>query len=246
MSDLITIGGLQPFTMIDYPRKISAVVFLQGCNLRCRYCYNRSLLCSKADKGTEISFENLVSFLEKRRGFLESVVFSGGEPCLQRGLKEAMCLVADMGYKVGLHTNGFYTDVLTEIIEKKLADFIAIDFKAPFSRYEEITGAAINKEEYSRLADLLVSSNIEYEYRTTLHNGLLSEKDLFEMADWLIAHRIDNYALQEYKHGNSFDQKLAYSLGVSLSNLLYDKFKNGIKNFIIRSDSDANSKKLAA
>ena len=66
------------------------------------------------------------------------------------------------------------------------------------------------------------------------------------MADWLIAHRIDNYALQEYKHGNSFDQKLAYSLGVSLSNLLYDKFKNGIKNFIIRSDSDANSKKLAA
>lgn len=246
MSNLITIGGLQPFTMIDYPKKISAVVFLQGCNLRCRYCYNRSLLCSEADKSRVVSFENLISFLKKRRGFLEAVVFSGGEPCLQRGLREAMGIVKDMGYKIGLHTNGFFADTVGEIINKNVADFIAIDFKAPFNRYQEITGYSINKEKFSCLADLLVKSGIEYEYRTTVHNRLLSEKDLFEMTDWLIAHHIENYALQEYKHGNSFDEKLPNLPGLYLSNALYNKFEKNINNFIIRSDSDANNRELAA
>ncbi|MDD3000954.1 MAG: anaerobic ribonucleoside-triphosphate reductase activating protein [Candidatus Riflebacteria bacterium] len=246
MSDLITIGGLQPFTMIDYPKKISAVVFLQGCNLRCRYCYNTSLLCSENDKSSVISFESLVSFLEKRRGFLEAVVFSGGEPCLQRGLQEAMSVIKDMGYKIGLHTNGFFADAVIEIINNNAADFIAIDFKAPFNRYQEITGYSINKEKYSYLADLLVNSEISYEYRTTVHNGILSENDLFEMADWLIAHRVENYALQEYKHGNSFDQNLPNLPGLYLSNMLYNKFDKNISNFIIRSDSDANYRELAA
>lgn len=233
-SEKILVGGLQPLTMIDFPGRLASVVFTQGCNLRCRFCYNRTLL---SDTTTDpLTWHSIIEFLKDRQGFIEGVVFSGGEPCLQPGILDAMREVRDLGYEIALHSNGFFPEVVEQAISERLLQFVAVDFKAPFSKYEAITRLPVDVAPYARLADLLVDSGVKYEYRTTVHPGLLTDADILQMADWLVSKKISNYAIQKFKHGEALDASLppvpANCIKASTLLLLRSRFSN----FTLRSD----------
>ena len=247
MNDLIKVGGIQPFTLIDFPGRMAAVLFLQGCNLRCRFCYNTTLLTKEVEYETQPSFEEAVRLLVSRKGFLDGVVFSGGEPCLQKGLLQAIDIVKNLGYEVCLHTNGFFPNVVKQAINQNLLDFVAVDFKSPFYKYKDICGIWVNESEYSELADFIVSSGVEYEYRTTVQPDLLNENDLIVMSEWLKKHKINTYAVQEFVHGNVLDKKLKPSLGrIWLTEKASNSFRSAVRNFIIREENKAYTLKIAA
>lgn len=134
---IVNVGGLVKFTTIDYPGKIAAVVFLQGCGWRCHYCHNKHLFSQERPPGTP-GWKQVVDFLERRAGLLDAVVFSGGEPTLQGGLYNAACVVSSMGYSVGLHTNGAYPARIERLLG--VVDWIGLDIKAKIEDYPAITG----------------------------------------------------------------------------------------------------------
>jgi pyruvate formate lyase activating enzyme len=133
------IGGLQKFSLLDYPGKISAVVFTQGCNFRCPYCHNPELVDPERFQEC-IPEDEIFAFLETRRGKLEAVTVTGGEPTIQNGLSSFVRRIKDMGFMVKLDTNGSRPEVLEELIRHKLIDYIAMDIKAPLEKYEAVTG----------------------------------------------------------------------------------------------------------
>ena len=170
-------GGLIKFTLIDFPGRPAAVIFTQGCNFRCRYCHNPELVYPHlfTEPAPE---EEIWSFLQRRQGTLEGVVVSGGEPTLFDDLPEFMAKIKKLGYKVKLDTNGTRPDMLAELIEKKLVDYIAMDLTAPLDKYNLITGVDFNPEILSRSMELIRNSGLEYEFRTTYDKEVLDDSDI--------------------------------------------------------------------
>lgn len=173
-------GGLIKFTLIDFPGRPAAVVFTQGCNFRCRYCHNPELVYPHlfTEPAPE---EEIWSFLQRRQGTLEGVVVSGGEPTLFDDLPLFMTKIKQLGYKVKLDTNGTRPDMIAELIEKKLVDYIAMDLKAPLDKYNLITGVDFNPEILTRSMDLIRQSGLEYEFRTTYDKEVLTDADIEEL-----------------------------------------------------------------
>lgn len=229
------VGGMLPLTLIDYPGYMATVIFTQGCNLRCRFCYNWSLL----PQNSENTYDNetLMSFLRDRQGFIEAVVFSGGEPCMQPHLIDALGKVRDLGYEVGLHTNGFYPEVVKTAIQKRLVQFVAVDYKAPFARYQAITGSNPNEAKFVDLAKFIVNSGVKYEYRTTVHPSLVSNGDVLTMAADLVEWGVENYALQQYKHGSTYDQTLVAANAAWLNLETLAKVRQMLSGVEVRGDS---------
>ncbi len=187
------IGGFQKTSLIDYPNKIAAIVFTQGCNFRCGYCHNPELAELKK---TEFKTEEILDFLESRIGKLDAVVITGGEPTLHGGLTDFIREVKHMGYLVKLDTNGTNPNLLASLIENELIDYIAMDVKAPLYKYEEITKSNIKTETIYSSIKIIMESKINYEFRTTLVNGELDISDLEEMGKLLKdakAHYIQNF-----------------------------------------------------
>lgn len=244
LNDKVRVGGMQPFTMIDFPGRLASVLFLQGCNLRCRFCYNGTLLPGIARE--HIAWEAVINFLKDRQGFVEGVVFSGGEPCMQPGLLAAMHEVRELGYEIALHTNGFFPDVVEKAIEQRLLQFIAVDYKAPIARYGEVTGQSVSEKAFGRVAELIVASGIRHEYRTTFHPRLISEKELMIMADWLVEKKISSFALQKFKHGGAYDASLPPVIGPWILNTTLLKLKSRFANFTLRSDGSNDLQQIAA
>jgi pyruvate formate lyase activating enzyme len=166
----LQVGGLVPMTTVDYPDRLSAVVFCQGCPLRCRYCHNGSLLPRHADGG--VSWHRVLDFLDSRRGLLDAVVFSGGEPTQQRALSAAIETVRKKGFNIGLHTAGIYPERLSELLP--LLDWVGLDIKALPEDYPDLTGMAGSGELAWRSARLLVESGLPHEIRTTWHPALMT------------------------------------------------------------------------
>lgn len=170
------ICGLAKMSTIDYPSELSAVLFTPGCNFDCFYCHNRLLLSGQAG---DIPLDEITDFLKRRRGLLDGIVISGGEPTLQSDLIPFLRMIKNMGYLVKLDTNGSLPDVIAEVVRHDLADYIAMDYKSPFSRYPEICRAdASGTIESLRL---LRSSEISWELRTTVIPQLTLD-DLLQMA----------------------------------------------------------------
>ncbi len=167
---MLKIGGFTPFTTIDYPDRLGAVLFCQGCPWRCSYCHNRHLL-DDAAPGT-IAWQDVLSFLERRRGLLDAVVFSGGEPTMQAGIEVAVRIVRDKGFLVGLHTAGPYPDRLRSLLP--FLDWIGMDIKAPFDEYEHITGVPRSGDAAGKSARLVRKSGVAHQFRTTLDPFLKS------------------------------------------------------------------------
>lgn len=171
------IGGLIKFTLIDYPGRVAAVVFTQGCNFRCRYCHNPELVYPHLLQ-EPMPQEEVMSFLRRRQGTLEGVVVTGGEPTLQPDLLDFLAAVKSLGYFIKLDTNGAKPDVLQAVIEKKLVDYIAMDLKAPLEKYALITGVSCDIATLQRSMQLIKDSGLAYEFRTTYDKEVLTDKDI--------------------------------------------------------------------
>jgi pyruvate formate lyase activating enzyme len=169
------IGGLVKFSLIDYPGKAAAVIFTQGCNFRCPYCHNPQLVYPELF-AEPLGFDEVLSFLTKRRGLLDGVVLCGGEPTLQEGIAEAIGSIRSLGYAVKLDTNGSNPDVLAEILP--LIDYVAMDIKAPLgSSYDRACGVATDSCDICRSMLLIRASGALYEFRTTLHPAFMPASD---------------------------------------------------------------------
>lgn len=208
MKDRMHIGGLTPLTSTDYPGALAAVVFCQGCPWRCSYCHNPHLIHrhradGAANDGGDGQGENplewsgVVDFLRRRQGLLDAVVFSGGEPTLQDGLREAIAEVCDLGFKVGLHTGGTYPTRLTELLP--LLSWVGMDIKTDFEDYEHVTGAPNSGEKALESARLLLESGVAHEFRTTVHPLYHTPESLLQLAGELSRLGVRHYVLQEFR-----------------------------------------------
>jgi pyruvate formate lyase activating enzyme len=174
------IGGFQKVSLIDYPGRISAVVFTQGCNLRCPFCHNPELV-DPARFEDLIPEAEILSFLEKRKGRLDAVVITGGEPTLQPELTPFTIHLKAMGYRIKLDTNGTLPSLLEEMLDRKLLDYVAMDIKAPLERYSEVTNTKTDGQRILKSISLIMGSGIDYEFRTTAVKSLLGPGDLEEI-----------------------------------------------------------------
>jgi len=180
---MLNVGGLTRCTTIDYPGELAAVLFCQGCPWRCGYCHNRHLMSEQAD--TPISWEEIIRFLERRRGLLDAVVFSGGEPTMQASLPAAISTVKDMGFLIGLHTAGAFPDILGQALQ--LTDWVGMDIKAPFEEYDMITGIPGSGEAARTSAELVRRSGVLHQFRTTLDPFLQKERRIESMQQMVAA-----------------------------------------------------------
>jgi pyruvate formate lyase activating enzyme len=163
----MTINGMQKLTLLDYPGNVACLIFTQGCNFRCPFCHNSGLLdmnnnCEKIDE------KEVFKYLEKRRGLLDGVCISGGEPLLQKDIEDFIRKVKDLGYKVKLDTNGSSPKKLKQLIEDGLIDYVAMDIKNDFLNYDKTAGMCTNIDNIKKSIEIIENSNIEYEFRTTI------------------------------------------------------------------------------
>lgn len=171
------IGGLQKFSLIDYPGKVACIIFTQGCNFRCGYCHNPELVIPEYFCPL-IPEDDVFVFLYKRRQYLEGVVVSGGEPTIQGDLISFMDKIKQLGYLIKLDTNGSQPSVLKQLIQLKLINYIAMDVKATLDRYQEVVGAEFPTEKIKESIEIILSSGIRHEFRTTVVKSACSFDDL--------------------------------------------------------------------
>lgn len=189
----LRVGGLTPLTSIDFPGRLAAVVYTQGCPWRCSYCHNPELLDANAP--TALDWPQVLAFLNKRRGLLDGVVFSGGEPTLQGSLPAALQEVRAMGFQTALHTGGMYPERLSALLP--WLDWVGLDIKGPQQRCDAITTVPGSAAKAWQSLRCLLDSGVAYECRTTWHAGLFSTAELLALADDLTALGVTHWALQE-------------------------------------------------
>jgi pyruvate formate lyase activating enzyme len=175
------IGGLHKFSLSDYPGHVAAVVFTQGCNFRCPFCHNGSLILGDVPESSLIPEEKVFEFLKDRRSQLDGVVISGGEPTIQPDLSDFIHRVIAMGFLVKLDTNGNLPEVLRRLLKEKLIDFIAMDIKAPLDVYDRLTGVQTPISRIKESVKLIAGSGVAHEFRTTVIEPLLSLKDVLSI-----------------------------------------------------------------
>lgn len=189
------IGGFQRFTLSDFPGKTAAIVFFQGCNFRCPFCHNGSLLSPQPERPVEV--EKIIQFLREKRKKLGGVVLSGGEPTLQEDLDEFIRPVRSMGYAIKLDTNGSRPEVITQLLEKKLLDYIAMDIKAPPEKYPVLCGVQINCSTIKKSIRTIAAGGVPHHFRTTFVPSLLTRDDLKAIQCSLPAR--STYIIQPFK-----------------------------------------------
>ena len=207
----LVVGGLTPLSTTDYPDHLSAVVFCQGCPWRCGYCHNPHLLPAKVSG--QIAWNDVLSFLDRRRGLLDAVVFSGGEPLAQKGLVQAVHAARNLGFKIGLHTGGAYPQRFAEVLP--LVDWVGFDIKARFAEYARITTVRGSGDRALASATLLLGSGVAHEFRTTVHPRQHDSPGLARLAQNLSELGVRNYVLQEFRADGCVDATLVKNLPMS-------------------------------
>jgi len=192
------IGGIQKTSLLDYPDKISAIIWTVGCNFRCPFCYNRDIVEGKTEIIPE---EEVLSFLKKRKGLLEGLVITGGEPLLHKDITDFLEKVKKLGYPIKIDTNGSFPEKLKELIDKKLVDYISMDVKAPKNKYSQLTGKKIDIKKIQKSIKLIQNSDIDYEFKTTFVPTLLTKEDIIKIGEWLKGSK--KYFLQQFKNDTS-------------------------------------------
>jgi pyruvate formate lyase activating enzyme len=190
-------------SLVDWPGQLAAVVFCQGCGWHCRYCHNPHLIPFR--QPGRYAWEGILSWLEHRRGLLDAVVFSGGEPTLHPGLYAAMQQARALDFKIGLHTGGPVPENLFPLLP--LLDWVGFDFKAPFPSYERITGHSHGEQALASFR-MLRSVPVPCEVRTTWHPRLLSGSDLLDMARWLADAGCTEWVIQRFRPDGCKDREL--------------------------------------
>lgn len=203
------IQGFSKTSLLDYPGHLAAVIFTAGCNFRCPFCHNSDLVLTPS---MEYSEEDVLSVLKKRRSILEGVCITGGEATLQPDLIDFMRRLRELGYKIKLDTNGYRPDVLHAVISQGLADYVAMDIKNSLPKYPRTAGmTCFNQDNISESISLLMNSNIDYEFRTTVVYELHTKEDLIDIAHMLKGCK--HYFLQSFKDSGNIleDGYKAYS-----------------------------------
>ena len=200
------IGGFQKMTMLDFPERVACTVWTYGCNLRCPFCHNASLVIDKAELFDE---EEIFSYINKRKGVLDGVCITGGEPLLQKDIFDFMKKIKDLGLLVKLDTNGAYPDLLKKAIEDGLVDYVAMDIKNSKEKYAQTVGVSnLDITPYEKSVEILKNSGIDYEFRTTIVKELHDLSDIQKIGEWIKGAK--KYFLQSFvDSGNTI--KTGYS-----------------------------------
>ncbi|MBP7189812.1 MAG: anaerobic ribonucleoside-triphosphate reductase activating protein [Rickettsiaceae bacterium] len=210
----VPICDITPFTMQDFPEHIAAILWFAGCNLRCKYCHNPSLVFRKLPL---LPWKDVSGFLESRKNLLDGIVLSGGECTLSHGLFSLITYIRDLGYKVKLDSNGLKPDVLEKLLSSGMLDYVALDFKAPEYKFSEVTSYDAFRK-FDQSLKCLIESKIPLEIRTTVHTDLLSVPDINVMIEHLAnSGFVGNYYLQNFRMspktlGNLPDQKFPLNI----------------------------------
>ena len=195
------IGGLLRTSFSDFPSRIAAVVFTRGCNFRCPYCHNPDLVEGDAEVAEAPTEAEVLSFLERRRGQLDGVVVTGGEPTVQADLTSFLGQVRNLGLEVKLDTNGSRPDVLASLLDAGLVDFVAVDVKAPLGRYRELVGVEVDPREIARSVEIVLGQEVGHEFRTTVVHPLLGLDDLLAIGETVRG--CGRYVLQPFVPGRT-------------------------------------------
>jgi len=191
------IAGMQKLTLLDFPGVVACTLFTAGCNFRCPWCHNAGLVLPEENPDL-LEGDEVLSFLEKRKGVLDGVCVTGGEPLLQAELPEFLRRVKDLGYRVKLDTNGSFPERLEALVREKLVDRVAMDIKNGPSRYAETAGLRdLDLSAVTASKDFLLSDPVDYEFRTTVVRGLHTAESLLEAADWIAGTK--QWFLQQFK-----------------------------------------------
>jgi pyruvate formate lyase activating enzyme len=196
------IGHVLRTSFIDYPGRISAVLFTRGCNFRCPYCHNPELV-DPSRFGEDVSLQDICGFLEKRRGKLDAVVITGGEPTLQSDLLNFMQRVKSLGFLVKLDTNGTRPEIIQEAFRRNLLDFISMDVKAPWDKYSLVAGCLVNITPIRKSIETIIASKTAHEFRTTHVRSLLDPGDVVGIAEMIRG--AQRYVLQKFVPSKHLD-----------------------------------------
>ncbi|WP_029321063.1 anaerobic ribonucleoside-triphosphate reductase activating protein [Butyrivibrio sp. AE3004] len=189
------IHGLQKMTLLDFPSKVAATVFLGGCDFKCPFCHNYEIVTGKL--APVMDDNELFSFLEKRKGLLDGVVVTGGEPCLNPGLHDLLQSIKNMGFLVKLDSNGFHPEVLQKLLSEKLLDYIAMDIKNSREKYALTCGLpSLDISVISKSIDIIMNSGVDYEFRTTVVHELHTDSDFDDIGSWILGAKA--YYLQQF------------------------------------------------
>jgi len=219
----MVIGGLEKLTLIDFPGKVAAVVFVQSCNFRCHFCYNPLLVWPEnrdTDKGRNIGshpqnqvkinsssayVDDFFNFLESRKGKLDAVVITGGEPTIYDDLPEFIKSIRAMGYSIKLDTNGTNPAMVEKCLKENLIDYLAMDLKAPLDKYKETVGVDVGIAKIKESINIIMNSGVPYEFRTTVVPGLLKPEDIKLMGESISG--ADKWYLQKFKSNTDLVNK---------------------------------------
>jgi len=228
------IGGFQRFSLIDYPDKICAIVFTQGCNFRCPYCHNPELVRLARKRPISaaggLKEEEILSFLDGRKGRLDAVTITGGEPLLQSDLERFISAVKGLGYLIKLDTNGSFPSRLEKILESKSVDYIAMDIKTSLDKYNQMIKRKVEKTKILDSIRLIMDSGLDYEFRTTVVRALFERDDFFKIGQLIKDSRL--YILQRFAPSKTLDDKFLDMQTCSDEEL--DCFKEIMEGFVQR------------
>ncbi len=230
----LRIAAVTPFATIDFPGRLSAVVFVRGCPWRCKYCHNDWMQSRKPQAG-DVGFPEIEKFLEKRKGLLDGVVFSGGEPCVDPGLPAACKYIKDCGFDVGLHTSGAVGKHLKEAIE--FVDSVGLDVKAPpqdADLYDRVAGVHGANNAFLESFEIIRAAGVELETRTTAHPDFLNEEAICATARWLAERGVEHYALQIFRTPPQVESALEPVTADWPSQGLLDELEGLFKKFTLR------------
>jgi len=190
------IGGLQKSTLIDYPGKVAATIFVLGCNFKCGFCHNPELVLP--DKMEEsLSDKEVFKFLKERKGFLNGVVVCGGEPTIHPDLEDFISEIKDMEFSIKLDTNGYNPEMLRKLVSNRLVDYAAMDIKASKDKYSQVAGIEVDISKIEESIEI-VKKMVDYEFRTTLVPGLVEGKEILAIAQWISPAK--KYILQNFSN----------------------------------------------
>lgn len=215
------ISGFDKLTLLNYPDKLACTIFTSGCNLRCPFCHNSGLVTNNYN---EISFDSIYEYLKKRIGILDGVCITGGEPLIHADIKDYIKKIKDLGYLVKIDTNGCNPKLLKELIDLKLVDYIAMDIKNIYSKYDITSGVKVNIDNIKKSISIIENSGIDYEFRTTIVKEFHSTQDIKEILSYISSN--SNYYIQNFKNSNDvFNRNLS-----SFSENELVEMKNEINN----------------
>ncbi|MBQ7673092.1 MAG: anaerobic ribonucleoside-triphosphate reductase activating protein [Alphaproteobacteria bacterium] len=225
MSKTLLVGGIVSLSTVDYPDYIASVIFLQGCGWCCKYCHNQHL--QPIELSQSLPWEEILNLLSSRKGFIDGVVFSGGEPLIQEALPEAMLEVKNMGFKIGLHTAGAVPEMLAKVVP--LVDWIGFDVKNDFKEYDQITGVPNSGKAALQSLNILIAANANFEVRITMYKSLDTLR-IIELLKELSSMGVRTVALQKCRD----NEEIIVEHPIFSDKILLEDISKYFDNFFIR------------